>query len=300
MEPRQGAIEPNRTHAPEWGQLPCFPLLTRNSCRSIAIKPKSVAPNAAPLHQPTKEFPPMSSSNQTSPHSLPPDASLTPDEHRIARMLALLFAPVSRTILSHCLRKAGMRSEQGKPFSSQMFTPLLESLIHKGVALMERSEFSCHAAARHHLVLQLEDEGTLAECAAAVRSTLTPPSYVNGFYYTSYHHFLQDLRIALYLRDEAGVERLLAGGAKPYADNYDRQPPPRHHLSRTSRRGVAPFAAARHPLPPALFLQRRRVPGREALGHLPRPGGVRHRHPGRAAMGRGLLLRPAPPARADG
>lgn len=151
--------------------------------------------------------------------------SRSPDERRVMNVLALVLTPIVRTTLTECLRNAGIRSAGGKAFTPQALTPLLGELVDNGLAMNVQNGFVCNRQLRHPLLLQLEAEGELVSCATAVQQVTTPrPSWCD-YSFKSYPHYLQSLRIALYLRDEGEVERLLTHGRQKHPYDFNRHHP---------------------------------------------------------------------------
>ena len=154
--------------------------------------------------------------------------NLSYSERQVMQLLALMLVPISRTTLTQCLQKVGIRSETDKAFSTQALTPLLEKFVASGLVLVSQNGYQCHLQLLHPLIRQLDEhENNLAHFAAAVRAIIMPQSSVSWRdpYYRSFLHCVQDLRIALYLRDEPDLERLATICINQFPNDYRRHHP---------------------------------------------------------------------------
>ncbi|MFA7061277.1 MAG: DEAD/DEAH box helicase [Pedobacter sp.] len=113
------------------------------------------------------------------------------------------MAPISRTTLSLCLQKANVRVDTGRAISVQSLTPILDELREKQLVFEMQGGFLCQSVLQHPLIRQIEQDGNLE------RFTLGVKPHIRCNYYKSPAQCLQDLRLAVYLRDEAEVQRIL-------------------------------------------------------------------------------------------
>lgn len=130
--------------------------------------------------------------------------SLPLPERQIMQVLAFFMAPVSRTTFAQCLQKASVRLDSGRAVSPQALAPLLQRWKEKEIVAETQGGFFLQKLLRHPLLRQLEAEGEFARVAAAIKP------FISGSYYKSSLLCLQDLQLAIYLRNEAEVARIRA------------------------------------------------------------------------------------------
>jgi len=145
--------------------------------------------------------------------------TLSPSEQHILQILAFFMAPISRTTLSLCLHKAKIRIEPGRAISVQALTPILDKLREKLLVFETEGGFLCQSPLQQSLIRQVEQDGNFELFASAVKPHITCN------YYKGPNQCLQDLRLAIHLRNEAEVQRILDYYYKYYSYELKRSDP---------------------------------------------------------------------------
>ncbi len=151
--------------------------------------------------------------------------ALHPEERTALAVLAVMYAPVARSPFAQCLQKADIRDVQGKIMNPNLVLPLMEKLVGCNLALETDGSYCCNPLLSHSLVRQAQKEGLFERYALAVQSVIAPRESWNTFYYRSYAHYVQDLRIALYRGKASEVSRLLLDSGISYPQEFHQHHP---------------------------------------------------------------------------
>jgi superfamily II DNA or RNA helicase len=151
--------------------------------------------------------------------------TITPQERVALDLLAVMYAPVARSPFANCLQKTGIRSALGKAITLNDVPPLMAKLVGNNLAVESDGYYCCNPQLSHSLARQAQKNGLFEQYAQAVQSVIAPRESWNTFYYRSYAHCVQDLRIAMYRGLDAQVARLLSIGATSYPQEFRRHHP---------------------------------------------------------------------------
>jgi len=152
-------------------------------------------------------------------------AALHPEERTALVLLAVMYAPVARTPFASCLQKLGVKNAQGRSVNPSEVPTLMEKLVRGELALDITGSYYCNPLLSHILVRLAQKEGAFERYAEAVQEVVVPRESWNGFYYRSYAHCVQDLRIALYRGKASEVSRLLLESGVSYPQEFHQQHP---------------------------------------------------------------------------
>jgi hypothetical protein len=139
------------------------------------------------------------------------------EERAALVLLAVMYAPVSRTAFAQCLPKAGIKSVTGNLINARDALPLLEKLVKNKLVIERGGGYLCQPLLAHFLVRRAQKEGRFETYAKAVQAVIAPRESWNTLYYRSFEHCMQDIRIALYRGQHAEVNKLVALCEKNYA-----------------------------------------------------------------------------------
>lgn len=121
----------------------------------------------------------------------------------IVQILAVVYEPLTRTALVKCLRKLGIRPNQGSWFSAATLEPMLTALT-QGKLLDETdpTHWKCAPLLIETVARELAADGTFAETTLVADEVIpicTP--WDSRYYYKSGEQGIRNLRKALYLGD---------------------------------------------------------------------------------------------------
>ena len=151
--------------------------------------------------------------------------TLQPEESVALDLLAVMYAPVARTPFAQCLQKVGVKNALGKTMTLSDVPPLMEKLVARNLAVETNSGYCCNPLLSHFIVRQTQKEGLFEQYAQVVQEVVAPRESWNGFYYRSYAHCVQDLRIALYRGKAVEVSKLLLASGISYPQEFHHQHP---------------------------------------------------------------------------
>ncbi len=151
--------------------------------------------------------------------------TLLPDERAALALLAVMYAPVARSPFAQCLQKADIRDAQGKIMNPNLVLPLMDKLVGCNLAVDINGSYCCNPLLSHFLVRQAQVKGFFERYAQAVQSVIAPRESWNTFYYRSYAHCVQDLRIALYRGKASEVSKLLLDSGISYPQEFHQHHP---------------------------------------------------------------------------
>jgi len=152
--------------------------------------------------------------------------SLSEIEQTILRILSLLLAPVSRSTLTQILKNLDIRITPTRQIYPQDVSPLVAELVKKKMLLEEKDGVLCLPEMRNELFQALEQQGDFKRYLdAALPAIANYNNYGGHYYYRSYQHCLQHIRLAVYQHNEALVNQILHASYKYHAFDLQRTPP---------------------------------------------------------------------------
>lgn len=151
--------------------------------------------------------------------------SLHYNEQQVMQMLSLFITPVSRTTLSLCLQKAGTRINGYKNVTPQSLDPLLGKLRSLNLAGDVQGGLICQPLLLHPIMRELEKHKDIERFAGAFKEAVLTTSRYNTLYYKSFQHCLQDVRMAIYLKNESAVNERMEYCRSSFPADFSRSHP---------------------------------------------------------------------------
>lgn len=152
--------------------------------------------------------------------------ALSESEQTILRVTSFFLAPLSRTTLTQVLKNLDIRVTPTRQISSQDVSPLVTGLVRQKMVLEEKDGVFCLPAMRGNLVKTLVQQGDWQRYLNAVTPVIAKYNNYGGhYYYNSYRHCLQHIRLAVYQHDEQQVRQILQGSYKYYSGEMQSHPP---------------------------------------------------------------------------
>ncbi|MBT1075120.1 SNF2-related protein [Geobacter grbiciae] len=147
-------------------------------------------------------------------------------EREVLQLLSVIFAPASRTAISSCLNRAGIRNTDGRQFVPAHVEPLLQPLVQKGFVILDALGYRLRLELCHRHTREAVAAGRFEAMAAAVQQEIAPQSAWGGqVYYRSYLQAVRDVRISLHRGRAGDIQKALDACAGQFPDEVERQHP---------------------------------------------------------------------------
>jgi len=153
--------------------------------------------------------------------------ALSEIEQTILRISALFLAPLSKTTVIQVLKNLDVRIVPTRQISHNDLTPILSELIKKKMLLEDMNGLRSIPAMREYLLKTLIDkQAVFKQFADAVLPAIANfNNYGGHYYYRSYEHCLQHIRLAIYQQNEKLVHQILYASYKYHAFDFQNRPP---------------------------------------------------------------------------
>ncbi len=147
-------------------------------------------------------------------------------EEQVLQLLSVIFAPASKTAISSCLNRVGIRNADGRQFIPAHVEPLLRPLVEKGVVVHDMNGYYLRPDLCHRYTREAVAAGRFEAMAAAVQQEIRPQSAWGGeVYYRSYLQAVRDVRIGLHRGRAHDVQKALDACASQFPDEVERKHP---------------------------------------------------------------------------
>jgi len=147
-------------------------------------------------------------------------------EREVLQLLSVIFAPASKTAISFCLNRSGIRNADGRQFVPAHVGPLLQPLVEKGVVVHDLNGYYLRPDLCHRYTREAVAAGRFEAMAAAVQREIAPQSAWGGqVYYRSYIQAVRDVRIGLHRGRAQDVQKALNACVRQFPDGVEQKHP---------------------------------------------------------------------------
>ncbi len=140
------------------------------------------------------------------------DAS--PLEQQIIQFLAVLYEPVTRLIISSCLRDLGVVDDQGVPYKMPLLSAAITRLVEQKLLIQERTQGPrCHPMLREIALGDTLKADWFDDIVTVIEQQRPVPKCLGNENpkYNTHFEFIRDVRIALYSGDLDRIRACEAG-----------------------------------------------------------------------------------------
>jgi len=147
-------------------------------------------------------------------------------EQEVLQLLSVIFAPASKTAISSCLNRAGIRNDNGRQFIPAHVDSLLLPLVEKGVVVHDMNGYYLRPDLCHRFTREAVAADRFEAMAAAVQQEIAPQGGWGGeVYYRTYLQAVRDVRIDLHRGRAHEVQKALDVCARQFPDGVEQKHP---------------------------------------------------------------------------
>jgi hypothetical protein len=147
-------------------------------------------------------------------------------EQKILQLLAFFIAPCPRTNLAETLKKLHIRLHPSRQTTGPELAPILSSLSARQLIVEQKEGFCCLPQLQLPLMKEVEQQGNFQVYADALLPFIVKhQKYGDDYYYHSYQHCLQHIRLVIFCKKEAEAQRILSGSYRYHSRDIQKQHP---------------------------------------------------------------------------
>ncbi|MEW5804047.1 MAG: DEAD/DEAH box helicase [bacterium] len=143
-------------------------------------------------------------------------ARLNPFEQTTLQMLSIIYEPCTQTTLLNCLRRAGVKTSEGKALTGEAVKAVLSVLMEKGLV----RDLACNEVFVEEASRLAVESGRFQEMAQVIQAEIPAMAWSSA---NSAVRCIREIRIGIYLHNLDHVKKFLNLGYTQYPQSFARK-----------------------------------------------------------------------------